>query len=139
MDYVYCTTTRERGSHFTYQDRQTLEKMVIENHRRAVKNRISQSEMAERLGVHRSTISRELKRGRITQRNTMLEEYISYFPHLTNRDLPRRGKEAKRKYRRVRQSPRTCLLTLAERQTNHSFNLKLSSQSRSRFKISLIR
>jgi|GEM_PF-4455012 len=52
MDYVYCTTTREKGSHFTYQDRQTLEKMVIENHRRAVKNRISQSEMAERLGVH---------------------------------------------------------------------------------------
>lgn len=180
MDYVYCTTTREKGSHFTYQDRQTLEKMVIENHRRAVKKQISQSEMAERLGVHRSTISRELKRGRITQRNTMLEEYISYsadvaqdlidsnatakgpalklgkdqafhdfveywileknyspdavimkiesegltfstkictktlysyiskgyFLHLTNKDLPRRGKRAKRKYRRVRQSSR---------------------------------
>ena len=179
MDYVYCTTTREKGSHFTYQDRQTLEKMVIENHRRPVKKCISQSEMAERLGIHRSTISRELKRGRITQRNTMLE-YISYsadvaqnlidsnatakgpalklgkdqafydfveywilekkyspdavimkieneglsfstkictktlysyiskgdFLHLTNRDIPRRGKRAKRKYRRVRQSSR---------------------------------
>ncbi|WP_154826135.1 hypothetical protein [Kallipyga gabonensis] len=57
MDYVYSTTTREKGSHFTYQDRQSLEKMVIENHRRAVKRKISQIEMKERLGVHRSTIS----------------------------------------------------------------------------------
>ena len=115
MDYIYCTTTREKGSHFTYQDRQALEKMVIENHRRAVKKRISQSEMAEKLAVHHSTISQELKRGRITQRNTMLEEYISYFLHFTNRDLPRRGKRAKRKYRRVRQSSRAKRKSIDQR------------------------
>ena len=181
MDYVYCTTTREKGSHFTYQERQTLEKMIIDNHKKPGKERISQSKMAERLGVHRSTISRELKRGKITQRDVMWREYTSYsadvaqdlidsnatakgpslklgkdhifhdfveywiiekkyspdavimkieneglsfeteictktlynyiskgyFLNLTNRNLPRRGKKTKRRYRRVRQSYRT--------------------------------
>lgn len=181
MDYIYCTTTREKGSHLTYQDRQTLERMVIENHRRPAKERISKSKMAEMLGVHRSTISRELKRGEITQRDIMWKEYTSYcadvaqdlidsnatakgpslklgkdqlfhdfveywiiekkyspdavimkieneglsfeteictktlynyiskgyFLNLTNRNLPRRGKKAKRRYRRVRKSYRT--------------------------------
>ena len=78
MDYVYCTTTRKKGSHLTYQDRQTLERMVIDNHRRPARDRISKSKMAEMLGVNRSTISRELKRGEITQRDIMWKEYISY-------------------------------------------------------------
>lgn len=78
MDYVYCTTTRIKGSHLTYENRQTLERLVVENHKRAKKDRLSQSQMAEKLGVHRSTISRELKRGRITQRDSEWREYISY-------------------------------------------------------------
>ena len=181
MNYVYCTTSRKKGSHLTYQDRQTLERMVIDNHRKPARERISSSKMAEMLGVHRSTISRELKRGEITQRDIMWKEYTSYsanvaqdtidlnasakgppiklgrdwafhdfveyriidkkhspdavimkieneglsfktkictktlynyiskgyFLKLTNRNLPRRGKKPKRRYRRVRKSYRT--------------------------------
>ena len=78
MNYVYCTTTREKGSHFTYQERQTIKKVMIDNHKKPVKERISRNTMAKRLGVHRSTISRELKRGKITQRDVMWKEYTSY-------------------------------------------------------------
>lgn len=237
MDCVYCTTTRKKGSHLTYENRQTLERMVIENHRRPKKDRLSQSEMAKKLGVHRSTISRELKRGRIEQRDYLWREYDSYsadvaqdhidanalakgpeiklgkdkvfhdfveywiiekkyspdavimkiqneglkfetnictktlynyidksyFLRLTNKDLPRQGRRSKRKYKRVRKShkgsgrsiserpesansrkefghwemdciesgkgSRSCLLTLVERQSNYSINMRLSSQS----------
>lgn len=50
----------------------------MENHRKPAKERISKSKMAEMLGVHRSTISRELKRGEITQRDILWKEYTSY-------------------------------------------------------------
>lgn len=50
----------------------------MENHRKPAKERISKSKMAEMLGVHRSTISRELKRREITQRDILWKEYTSY-------------------------------------------------------------
>ena len=50
----------------------------MENHRKPAKERISKNKMAEMLGVHHSTISRELKRGEITQRDILWKEYTSY-------------------------------------------------------------
>ena len=151
MDYVYCTTTREKGSHFTYQERQTLEKMIIDNHKKPIKERISQSKMAEKLGVHRSTISRELKRGKITQRDVMWREYTSYSadvaqdlidsnatakgpPIKLGKSIDQRPKSANERSEfghwkmdcvESGRGSRSCLLTLVERQTNYSLNFKL--------------
>lgn len=78
MDYIYSTTFRKKGSHLTFEDRQTLEMLVIENEKRPKSKKMTQKEMAEKLGVHPSTISRELKRGKVEQLNTNYEQYTSY-------------------------------------------------------------
>ena len=87
MDYIYCTTSRKNGRHLTYQDRQTLEMLVIDNHKKPAKERISNSKMAEMLGVNRSTISRELKRGEIIQRDFMWKEYTSYSANVAQETI----------------------------------------------------
>ena len=67
------TTNQRTFKHLSAIQRGKLFQMVQEK-------KYTQSQMAQMLGVNQSTISRELKRGRVQQRNTNWEYYTVYLP-----------------------------------------------------------
>lgn len=67
------TTNQRTFKHLSAIQRGKLFQMVQEK-------KYTQTQMAQMLGVNQSTISRELKRGRVQQRNTNLEYYTVYLP-----------------------------------------------------------
>lgn len=72
MSYEHCTTeSRKLGSHLTSFERGCIEALLVE--KRPV------SYIAKHLGVHRSTIYREIKRGTVEQKNSYEKKYTHYF------------------------------------------------------------
>lgn len=63
-------TSRRKIKHITDSDRQIIEKLYRKGH--------SVAHIANLLDFHRSTIYRELQRGRVIHYNTQLEEYVTY-------------------------------------------------------------
>ena len=67
---------RDGGKHFTWEDRVRLE--TLEGTLYPGKKKVNLSELARRLGRHRSSVSREYHRGRVINRNSELEEFWVY-------------------------------------------------------------
>lgn len=64
------STSARHFKQITHPMRQLIEKWH--------KEKVASAEIAQRLGVHRSTIYRELKRGKVTHINSQLEQYTTY-------------------------------------------------------------
>jgi IS30 family transposase len=67
---------RSGGKHFTYEDRIRLE--TLDRTLYPGKKRPNLSELARRLGRHRSSVSREYRRATVMNKNTQLEEFPVY-------------------------------------------------------------
>ena len=65
--------------HLTYDDRLQIEALYAK--------KVRVVEIAEFLGVHRSTIYDELKRGRYTRVDTLLREYSSYSADIAQQKI----------------------------------------------------
>lgn len=78
MSQIHCNKKRRPGQHLSYEDRKVLEYVYNQNLKRARKDRKTQKELAEDLGWSPSTLCRELKRGRVRQLSSSLEEYQAY-------------------------------------------------------------
>ena len=78
MSQLHYIRKREAGQHLTIEDRKHLEYLYNENLKRPKKDKLNQKELAKILGWSEATLSRELKRGKVKQKNSMLEEYTAY-------------------------------------------------------------
>ncbi|WP_245533373.1 helix-turn-helix domain-containing protein [Allofustis seminis] len=63
----------------------------MDNYKKPKKDRLNQSDIAERIGVHRSTISRELKRGHYIKYDTTLAPMDAYCADLAQKDYDRKA------------------------------------------------
>ena len=64
------TVSRRKCKHITSSDRQIIEKLYRKGY--------SVTQIADLLGFHRSSIYRELHRGRVIHLNSQLEQYVTY-------------------------------------------------------------
>ncbi|QJS97545.1 IS30 family transposase [Dolosigranulum pigrum] len=78
MTQVKCTKLKPKGKHLDEDDREYLEKMARQNCQLPKNKRLTQADMADELGVHPSIISRELRRGQVTQKDPLWREYTIY-------------------------------------------------------------
>ena len=78
MSLVYCIRTRQKGKHLSFEEREELEAIVNKNNKRPKKDKMSQRQIAKRMGVSPATLSRELKRGKVILRDTEWREVSSY-------------------------------------------------------------
>ena len=77
MSLVYCIR-RRKGKHLKYEDREELEVIMRKNHLAKKSNKLSQRQIAERIGVSPATINRELKRGKYIYRDSEYREIEGY-------------------------------------------------------------
>jgi IS30 family transposase len=91
MSKVYCIRTRQKGKHLTYDEREDLEEMVNQNNKAPKKDKITQKELAKRLGVSPPTLSRELKRGRVILLDSQWREVVSYSAMIAQDDYDRKA------------------------------------------------
>src|SRR5690554_2014582 len=78
MSLVYCIRTRRKGKHLTFDEREDIEAIVNKNNAAPRKEKMSQRQMARRLGISPATIIRELKRGKVILRDSQWREVVSY-------------------------------------------------------------
>lgn len=78
MSLVYCIRTRRKGKHLTFDEREELEALVNKNNALPKVERMTQRQMAQRLGISPATMSRELKRGKVILRDSQWREVVSY-------------------------------------------------------------
>ena len=78
MSQVYCIRRRRKGKHLTFEEREELEAIVTKNNKKPKKDKLSQRQMAKRMGVSPATLSRELKRGKVILRDTQWRDVVSY-------------------------------------------------------------
>lgn len=86
MSQVYCIRTRQKGKHLTFEEREELEAIINKNNKAPKSKKLSQRKIAERMGVNPATISRELKRGRITLVDYLWREVESYSAYKAQED-----------------------------------------------------
>ncbi len=79
MEHNNHVTRSSGGKHFTWEDRVRLE--TLDRALYPGKKRANMSELAQRLGRHRSSVSREYRRGAVMNRNSELEEFDVYSAH----------------------------------------------------------
>lgn len=92
MSLVYCIRTRKKGKHLKFDEREDLEALVSKNNSAPKKNKISQREMAKRIGVSPATLSRELKRGKVILRDPLWREVIGYSALKAQEDYDEKAK-----------------------------------------------
>ena len=91
MSKVYCIRTRQKGKHLTYEEREDLEAMVNQNNAAPKKAKITQKELAKRMGIGAATLSRELKRGRVILRDSQWREVVSYSAIIAQEDYDKKA------------------------------------------------
>jgi len=78
MSKVYCIRTRQKRKHLTFDEREDLEAIVTKNNAAPKRGKMSQREIARRMGISSATASRELKRGRVVLLDSEFRDVISY-------------------------------------------------------------
>ena len=76
MEHAKHVTRSRGGKHFSWEDRVRLE--TLDRALYPGKKRTNISELARRLGRHRSSVSREYHKGAVMNRNSELEEFVVY-------------------------------------------------------------
>lgn len=100
MSTVYCIRTRKKNKHLTFGEREELEALVNKNNATNRKSKISQREIARRMGVSPATISRELRRGKVVLLDYELREVVSYSAMIAQDDYDRKA-TAKGPHRKI--------------------------------------
>lgn len=139
MSLVYCIRTRQKGKHLRFEEREELEAIVNKNNVASKKDKMSQREMARRLGVSPATLSRELKRGKVLLLDSELREVISYSAIKAQEDYEEKASAANNRSKlghwemdcieSGRGKGRACLLVLVERMTRKTLIFKLRAQT----------
>ena len=91
MSRKHCNRKRKKGEHLRYEDRQKLEWHISDNHRLPKKKRQSRRALAALLNTSPATITRELRRGKVTLHDTYLREYESYSADVAQADYEAKG------------------------------------------------
>ena len=91
MSQVYCIRRRRKGKHLTYTDRQELENLVKQNEKASKNKKKTQRELAFIMGISPATISRELKRGLVTLRDSQWCDYDSYSADVAQDDYDKKA------------------------------------------------
>lgn len=91
MSKVYCIRIRQKGKHLTYGEREDLEAMVNQNNAAPKKDKVTQRELAKRLGVSPATLCQELKRGRVILRDTEWREIVGYSAIIAQDDYDKKA------------------------------------------------
>jgi IS30 family transposase len=86
MSKIYCIRTRQKGKHLTFEEREELEAIVNKNSALSKKEKMSQRQIARRMGVSSATLSRELERGKVILLDTELREFLSYSAIIAQED-----------------------------------------------------
>src|SRR5210317_715042 len=76
MEHIKDVRKQRGGKHFTWEERVQLE--TLDRREYAGKKRVNFSELARFLGRHRSSVSREYRRGTVMNKNSELEEFPVY-------------------------------------------------------------
>ena len=97
MSQVYCIRRRKKGKHLTYEDREELEAIVKQNNLSKKADKLSQRQIAERMGVSPATISRELKRGKYTYLDSEYREIEGYSADIAQDDHDKKSSAKGRK------------------------------------------
>jgi IS30 family transposase len=91
MSQVYCIRRRRKRKHLTYTDRQELENLVKQNEKASKNKKKTQRELAFIMGISPATISRELKRGLVTLRDSQWCDYDSYSADVAQDDYDKKA------------------------------------------------
>lgn len=88
MDQLQFTnTTRKRkDKHIKFEDRLKLEHLEKANHLLPKKKQMTRKEMAEIIGCSESSLYRELRRGKVTLKDSEWKDYTSYSAHIAQED-----------------------------------------------------
>ena len=97
MSQVYCIRRRKKGKHLKYEDREELEAIVKQNTHAKKADKLSQRQIAERMGVSPATINRELKRGKYTYRDSEYREIEGYSADIAQSDYDEKATSKGRK------------------------------------------
>lgn len=76
MERINSAITRRRWKHFTWEERVRLE--TLDRALYPGRKRVNLSELARKLGRHRSSVSREYRRGTVMNKNSELEQFTVY-------------------------------------------------------------
>ena len=88
MEQLNCTTKRLKYKHLTERDRYRLEGCL--------ETKLSITEIAIKLNIHKATIYREIKRGSIVRLTSELTEYTAYRANAAQRDYESKVTNRKR-------------------------------------------
>lgn len=78
MSLVYCIRTRRKGKHLNFEEREELEAIINKNYKQPKKEKLSQRQIAKRMGISPATLSRELKRGKVIIKDYEWRDVTSY-------------------------------------------------------------
>lgn len=86
MDQVQSIRYRKKNKHLSFEERRTLEKLMRENRRLPKGKKLTKTAIAKKMGIHRSTLYRELKRGEIEQVDSAFKTYTIYSSDAAQKD-----------------------------------------------------
>lgn len=91
MNQVQSIRYRGENKHLSFEERRTLEKIMQENRQAPKKKRLTKTAIAEMMGIHRSTLYRELKRGEIEQVDSVFKPYTIYSSDVAQDDYEQKA------------------------------------------------
>jgi len=143
MSQVQCITYRRKGSHISFDERLDLEKLLDERRKAPKKERKTNAEIIQLMGISRSSFYRELKRGTVPQVSSEWKEYkiysADYAQDVYDYNAQGKGPDLKigkdlklahhieEKIIEDDYSPDAVVMDLED--TNHSFSVTLSTKN----------
>lgn len=91
MTYNKYTTTKRKFKHLTYKERKLIERWLNE--------KMPKTQIAKLLGIHRSSLYNEIKRGSVVQKRTDLTTYTKYFADVGQRVYEENRKRCRKSYK----------------------------------------
>lgn len=91
MSQVYCIRRRRKGKHLTFEEREELEAIINKNNKSPKKSKLSQREIAIRMGISAATLSRELRRGIVILVDSEWREVVSYSSMIAQEDYDKKA------------------------------------------------
>ena len=91
MTQLHYTTGKRKFNHLNYEQRKIIEKLINQKYPKV--------KIAELLGIARSTLYEELKRGTVLQRSSELKEYEKYFADVGQKVYEENRKNSRKPYK----------------------------------------
>ena len=91
MDQIQSIRYRKKNKHLSFEERRTLEKLMSVNRRLPKGKKLTKTAIAKKMGIHRSTLYRELKRGEIEQVDSAFKPYTIYSSDAAQKDYDQKA------------------------------------------------